>query len=174
MNQAFFEEMQKIGREAPAYKAPSKKKRERLLRRAKLIGGLSAGMAANIGTALLYSKLSKWPKVKFRWKFRGAGPRPGAGSGPRGPRTHVGRASKSARDVIPGLGGVKSKAEAKAAYKEVARKHHPDLGGDPEKMKDINAAWDDFKRSTAFQKLSMAYWRRMTENRMAPLAGVFF
>ena len=37
--------------------------------------------------------------------------------------------------------------EARQAYKDAARKHHPDAGGDPEVMKRINAAWERIKRS---------------------------
>jgi hypothetical protein len=37
--------------------------------------------------------------------------------------------------------------EARQAYKDAARKHHPDAGGDPEVMKRINAAWDRIRRS---------------------------
>jgi len=35
-----------------------------------------------------------------------------------------------------------SAEEIKKAYRELALKHHPDKGGNPEKMKDINAAYD--------------------------------
>jgi len=37
--------------------------------------------------------------------------------------------------------------EARQAYKDAARNHHPDAGGDPEVMKRINAAWDRIRRS---------------------------
>ena len=37
--------------------------------------------------------------------------------------------------------------EARQAYKEAARKHHPDAGGDPEVMKRVNAAWDRVRKS---------------------------
>jgi hypothetical protein len=37
--------------------------------------------------------------------------------------------------------------EARQAYKDAARKNHPDAGGDPEVMKRINAAWDRIRRS---------------------------
>jgi curved DNA-binding protein CbpA len=56
---------------------------------------------------------------------------------------------------------VKTKADAKAAYKAAARKAHPDTGGDAEKMKDINSSWDDFKQSPLYEKLAMAYWSNM-------------
>ena len=37
--------------------------------------------------------------------------------------------------------------EARRAYKDAARKHHPDAGGDPEVMKRVNAAWDRVRRT---------------------------
>jgi hypothetical protein len=37
--------------------------------------------------------------------------------------------------------------EARQAYKDAARKHHPDQGGDPEVMKRVNAAWERIKQS---------------------------
>lgn len=66
-----------------------------------------------------------------------------------------------AYDHIPGLGKVKTKKDAQQAYKAAARKNHPDLGGDPEKMKNINSSWDDFKTSPLYEKLAMAYWSKM-------------
>ncbi len=35
-----------------------------------------------------------------------------------------------------------SAAEIKAAYRELVKRHHPDTGGDEEKMLSINAAWE--------------------------------
>ena len=32
--------------------------------------------------------------------------------------------------------------EIKSAYRKLAKKYHPDLGGDPEKFKEINEAHD--------------------------------
>lgn len=32
-------------------------------------------------------------------------------------------------------------AEVRAAYRRAARDHHPDAGGDPRRMSDLNAAW---------------------------------
>jgi DnaJ-domain-containing protein 1 len=37
--------------------------------------------------------------------------------------------------------------QARQAYKDAARKHHPDAGGDPEVMKRVNAAWDRVRRT---------------------------
>jgi hypothetical protein len=35
-----------------------------------------------------------------------------------------------------------STAEIRAAYVALARRFHPDVGGDPRRMREINAAWD--------------------------------
>jgi len=37
--------------------------------------------------------------------------------------------------------------QARQAYKDAARKHHPDAGGDPEVMKRVNAAWDRVRKT---------------------------
>lgn len=39
------------------------------------------------------------------------------------------------------LKGVKTKSDAKAKFRAVARQHHPDLGGSTEKMKKVNDEW---------------------------------
>jgi len=36
--------------------------------------------------------------------------------------------------------------EARAAYMREAKKHHPDMGGDPEKMKQVNNAWEEIQK----------------------------
>jgi hypothetical protein len=43
-------------------------------------------------------------------------------------------------DVL-GVAADASPAEVRAAYRLAARDHHPDAGGDPERMRDLNAAW---------------------------------
>lgn len=54
-----------------------------------------------------------------------------------------------------GLHQVKTKAEVRKIWQQQARHHHPDLGGDPEKMKEVNRIFDDFKKSPAYEKLAM-------------------
>lgn len=41
-----------------------------------------------------------------------------------------------------GLASSASKDEAKTAYRKLARKHHPDMGGDEEQFKKIKGAWE--------------------------------
>jgi hypothetical protein len=50
------------------------------------------------------------------------------------------------------LKGVKSKAEAKAKFRDLARQHHPDRGGNVEKMKKINAEWEAAQAHHEFPK----------------------
>lgn len=69
--------------------------------------------------------------------------------------------AQAAYDNIPGMKGVKTKAEAKKAYRAAAVKNHPDMGGDAEKMKGINSAWDDFMSSAEYSKLAMAHWAKL-------------
>jgi hypothetical protein len=52
------------------------------------------------------------------------------------------------------LKGVTTKAEAKKRYKSLARTVHPDLGGSPTKMRDVNAEWTAFENSPLFEKLA--------------------
>jgi hypothetical protein len=42
--------------------------------------------------------------------------------------------------------------EARQAYKDAARKHHLDAGGEPEVMKRINYVWDRIRRSYSCTK----------------------
>lgn len=59
------------------------------------------------------------------------------------------------RDMDAPAGGFKTKAEASKHFKRMAMKHHPDRGGDTEKMKKINAAFDEFKaHPDGFEKLA--------------------
>lgn len=54
--------------------------------------------------------------------------------------------------------GVSARAtpdEVRAAYRRAARDHHPDTGGDPRRMSDLNAAWrvlGDPRRRAAYDR----------------------
>ena len=41
-----------------------------------------------------------------------------------------------------------TQADVKSAWKTMAKRHHPDKGGDAQKMSQINAAWDALKNLT--------------------------
>jgi hypothetical protein len=47
---------------------------------------------------------------------------------------------RSHYDVL-GVSPSATAAEVRAAYRRAARDHHPDAGGDPRRMSDVNAAW---------------------------------
>lgn len=36
--------------------------------------------------------------------------------------------------------------QVEAAYRRLAMQHHPDRGGDPARMVEVNAAWDEFRK----------------------------
>lgn len=55
------------------------------------------------------------------------------------------------------LKGVKTKAEAKSRFRDQAKKHHPDAGGDEEAMKKINAEWARAKGHHGFPKTASVY-----------------
>lgn len=73
-------------------------------------------------------------------------------------------------------GDEKTKSEVRKAFHNLARKHHPDIGGDPEKMKKINAAWEDIKNGSWFNKLAMesGFWQGFVKsaNAAAELGGL--
>lgn len=48
----------------------------------------------------------------------------------------------------------KTKRDVKTEFRTAARKHHPDRGGNPEKMKAINESWGTIKETDWFQKLA--------------------
>jgi predicted double-glycine peptidase len=50
--------------------------------------------------------------------------------------------------------GVKSKAEAKQRYRDLAMKHHPDVGGSKEKFQDLHNAWQNYQQHPRFPKNS--------------------
>jgi DnaJ domain len=49
-------------------------------------------------------------------------------------------AERTHYDVL-GVAVTASADEVRAAYRQAARDHHPDAGGDPRRMRDLNAAW---------------------------------
>lgn len=51
------------------------------------------------------------------------------------------------------LKGAKTRTEAKSKMRAEARKHHPDLGGNAEKMKGVNTDWEDFQKSEHWGKM---------------------
>jgi hypothetical protein len=52
---------------------------------------------------------------------------------------------------------MKTKAEVKKVFRDAAMRNHPDIGGDAEKMKRINASWAKIKDDPWFHKLAMEF-----------------
>jgi F0F1-type ATP synthase membrane subunit c/vacuolar-type H+-ATPase subunit K len=65
-------------------------------------------------------------------------------------------AKASLRNVPAWARAAKNKTEAKSIFRSLARKHHPDLGGNAEKMKQVNDEWAKFEKTRLFNKLSAA------------------
>jgi curved DNA-binding protein CbpA len=74
-------------------------------------------------------------------------------------------------DVL-GVPATATAEEVRAAYRQAARDHHPDAGGDPRRMRDLNAAWhvlrDPGRRAAYDRQLA---GRHGAAARPAPPAG---
>lgn len=93
-----------------------------------------------------------WRNLKRRtsWgSWRSGSGRPGSGGGYAPPPHRERQVSTPAW-----MGNVKTKTDAKKAWRAQAQKHHPDRGGNAETMKKINAEWDAFENSDNFKKLA--------------------
>ena len=51
---------------------------------------------------------------------------------------------------------IKTKKEVKIEHRRKAMKHHPDRGGDPDKMSKVNSSWERVSNSSWYEKL--AFW----------------
>lgn len=49
---------------------------------------------------------------------------------------------------------IKTKLDAKKVYRDAARKHHPDAGGNPEMFKKLSTDWENVESSKWFTKLA--------------------
>lgn len=132
-----------LAKGSSAYKDYIQKKVDARVKNIPLQSGLGAGLGAGLITALTF------------------------GSGPQGGgsyrRYHGSYSQPSMSDLKSQLGlsgNERTKAEVRKAFHALARKHHPDLGGDSEKMKTINKAWEDIQNTGWFQKLAFenAFW----------------
>jgi len=116
-------------------------------RKDRLAGALGTGLyAAGIGYTLAHAL-----KSDKRYSYRYGG-RPGGSAGyysrtkPRHPE---------AGNLSSVLNKVKTKADAKKAYRQSSIKTHPDKpGGSNEAFKDVNNEWKEFMSSGQFDKLA--------------------
>lgn len=69
-------------------------------------------------------------------------------------KSHIRQSALKKTHVPKWAKGAKTKAEVKSKMRSEARKHHPDLGGNEEKMKKLNTEWEDFEKSDNFKKMS--------------------
>jgi len=134
----------------PSYKKldePGKKRALTNLKKAKrnavIMGGLSGG---------LYGAANGIDHVRWSKGYRHA-----SGSHTSGNYSRSSPHSPAYSTEVPSwLKGVKTKAEATSKFKEVGKKHHPDMGGDAEKFKKFTEEWTAFKK-TNFDKLSFVF-----------------
>jgi hypothetical protein len=89
-----------------------------------------------------------WGERQGRWEGHGGG------APPPPPRGDV----PSAQEIL-GIDPekVKTKKEAAKAYRDFMTRNHPDRGGDPEKAKAGNNAWDKLKNSEWYEKLAFIH-----------------
>lgn len=141
-------------------------------RRALKAGGLYAGLAglgigAEILGAHLEGKAAREAAENFgrswddaargaRSSYRSSGAGAGAGSkknynwsGAASGARKASRKAEAASFFVPG--GKAADADIHKAYRNMAFKNHPDRGGDPEKMKEINKMYDMWKHGAAVQ-----------------------
>jgi predicted double-glycine peptidase len=98
------------------------------------LGTLGAIAGHGIGTFKdISTEQKRWQRARQTWQDGGYSARearsaPGSGAG-----------------MPDWLKGSKNKADAKIRYRAAATQHHPDRGGNEEKMKQINADWDKWQ-----------------------------
>ncbi len=127
-----------------------KKVEKKFKRKAALIAGTSLGLAVGLNMADGAAKATGGWGTQSQWFRAGAG----MGGGRRAGASYGSATVRQARKIL-GLEGVKTKAEAKKAFRRKAMKHHPDRGGSVEKMKEVNDAWEVFSKSDDFRKMAM-------------------
>lgn len=118
--------------------------------------GLGAAAAAAVGLS--------HPAGRRRAKgilnaFRNAAHKASRSGGQYSQHARPGSSSPHVGAAIPSeLRKIRTKNEFRKAWRAEAMKHHPDRGGNPEKMKDVNVAYEAFRRSPHYEKLAAAYW----------------
>lgn len=75
---------------------------------------------------------------------------------------------------ILGINRTANADEIKSAYRKLAKKHHPDLGGDPEKFKELNEAHDILGDATKKAHYDQFGFNQQIDPRNAYRAGTHF
>jgi len=144
--------------------ASSGKKRLKHMGQGALAGALSGGLLGGIGGAVggtSTGRQTNWRDRERAWDSEYSRSR--AGSGQRGPWENARWTPKGAvhPQEVDWLKGVKTKADAKRAYRAQAQTHHPDRAASEaerlvreETMKKINATWDAVQQHPSFQKFA--------------------
>lgn len=123
-------------------KIGKKENRKRNANIGAIIGG-AAGIGANIG---LFKMLQKQKFGQYRHSGYYQAPRP-----PKPQQTDIPSFFKQHGH---NHSNIKTKLQAKKIYRDAARKTHPDLGGDVEKLKKLNIDWEGVENSSWFNKLA--------------------
>jgi len=122
------------------YKSRNKKPEAGGVARSAILGGISGGALGSMAHSVRHGT-------------------PASGGRRRSQnQSHSGRPNPAEKPEW--LRHVKTKDDAKKAYKAQARKHHPDLGGSEEKFKQVGNEWEDFQRHH-FDKLSHALFQEL-------------
>jgi hypothetical protein len=104
----------------------------------------------------------QWRQGDWRWSrgrgFHNSGHSSGGSGYAPPPRTASNTVHDAASAFESQAHTFKTKKDVKAAYRAAAMKHHPDRGGNPEKMKAVNEAWSRAQNSDWYSKL--ASWLR--------------
>lgn len=109
------------------------------------VGGAVQGLASGLYSASQVDQMWNEAKRSTYYDQRRRYERGSNGEAQSAPQPDTG--------VPDWLKGVKTKAEAKSKWREVAFKHHPDRGGNAETFKKRSAEWDSFEKHH-FEKLS--------------------
>jgi len=83
--------------------------------------------------------------------YRRHGQRPPPPSGGFAWTRHTARSAASAFGAK--ASNMKTQKDVRRAFRDAALRHHPDRGGNPAKMQEVNKAWEEIKKSPWFKGL---------------------
>jgi hypothetical protein len=150
---AFIPEGAVFGALAGSYIGDNFGKNKKEKDRNSLIGAWIGGTTGAIGGAYGRRKFIEYINKK-RYGYRPSAPKP--------------KFTNNIKDFFKEHGydysKIKTKLEAKRVYREAARKHHPDMGGNAEKFKKLSTDWEGIENSNWFQKLAALRNNVITKN----------